>query len=105
MAAGILSILVWVWKDDLRLYGIVQFYPILAIPIILLIFKGPGTRYYWLCLLFYFVAKGVEYLDVPVFRFFGGVCSGHTLKHLLAGVATLFVILKFREQARARSSG
>lgn len=102
LAAGGISILVWVWRDDLRLYSLVQFYPIVAIPVILLIFKGAGTRFYWFSLLCYVLAKVLELLDSPVYRYFGGLISGHTLKHLVAGVATLSIILKFREQAKPR---
>jgi hypothetical protein len=100
LVAGVGSILFWAWRDDLRIYTIVQFYPILALPIILLVTKGPGTRYYWLLLLCYVVAKILEALDIPIFNLLGTVCSGHTLKHVAAAAATLFMVLKFRNQAR-----
>ena len=37
---GIASIVYWVKMGDLRLYVLVQFYPILAIPVILILFKS-----------------------------------------------------------------
>lgn len=100
LVAGIGSILFWAWRDDLRPYAIVQFYPILALPVILLTTRGPGTGYYWLVLLGYGLAKVLEVLDIPIFNLLGTVCSGHTLKHVMGSIAALFVILKFRDQAR-----
>ena len=51
---GLLSILYWIQYDDLRFYAIVQFYPILAIPFVLVFFKKEHqkTKQYWYLLVF-----------------------------------------------------
>src|SRR5262249_13242032 len=36
LATGLLSLLVWRWTGDLRLYGWVQFFPMVAVPLLLL---------------------------------------------------------------------
>ena len=49
IAIGVFSILLWRWTGDLRLYGWVQFFPCLALPVLFLLFppKYSGTSY-WL---------------------------------------------------------
>ena len=84
---------------DLRPYALVQFYPVVAIPLVLLLFR-PGqasgfpreasplsTRSWWLVLAAYAVARLGEVLDHPIFTATAGLVSGHTLKHLASGVA------------------
>ncbi len=98
LLAGVLS--VWYWHageargaGDLRFYALVQFFPMLAIPLLL-----------WLCppryshggelvgaLALYGVAKILELLDERIFAA-GGVVSGHTLKHLAAAGAAFWVL-------------
>ena len=77
-------------RGDLRLYALVQFVPMLAIPLMLLLFPG---RYNWAAgfgwmLGWYALAKVFELLDGQIFAM-GGVVSGHTLKHVAAGIAVL----------------
>ncbi|HEY7247391.1 MAG TPA: hypothetical protein VH678_26260 [Xanthobacteraceae bacterium] len=47
LATGLLSLLLWRWTGDLRLYGWVQFFPGLALPLLLLLFppKYTGSMY------------------------------------------------------------
>ncbi len=84
---GILSIVLWIVFDDLRFYAMVQFYPLVAIPIMLLFFRSsyskPNT--YWLLLGAYLIAKVLEHFDHQVHEF-TVVQSGHTLKHYFAGL-------------------
>lgn len=73
---------------DLRPYAIVQFLPMLMIPVILLGFPSAHgrTRYYWWMICFYLVAKLLEFLDGEIFEL-GHLLSGHSLKHLAAAAA------------------
>ncbi len=75
-------------RGDLRPYGIVQFLPMLLIPLMLLSFSGRGLRAEWLwsTLAIYVAAKAAEYFDGVVFAA-TGILSGHSLKHLLAALA------------------
>jgi len=94
LAIGIFSLLLWRWTDDLRLYAWAQFFPFLALVLILSLFppKYTGTSYWVGAAALYALAKLLEYYDHKVYSF-GGILSGHTLKHL-AAAAACFAILK-----------
>jgi hypothetical protein len=93
---------------DLRPYAVVQFLPMLLIPIILATRKPAigATKYYWIMLLFYVVAKVFEQLDVIVYAL-GGLLSGHSIKHLFAALtpATVLYALYQRRETRHQRSG
>jgi hypothetical protein len=97
LAIGIFSLLLWRWTDDLRLYAWAQFFPFLALVLILSLFppKYTGT-YYWVgAAALYALAKLFEYYDHKVYSF-GGILSGHTLKHLAAASACLAILRLFQ---------
>ena len=73
---------------NLRFYGVVQFLPMLLMPVILLLSKGGSlnTALLWMSLGAYGAAKLAEHFDLPILEV-TGVVSGHTLKHLAAGAA------------------
>ena len=96
--AGILSVVYWHFseirdKGDLRFYALVQFYPILAIPIIMIFFRSHCTHVYayWWLLLTYIAAKLFEHFDGEVYNALGFI-SGHSLKHLTAALG-MYVLL------------
>lgn len=89
---GFVSVEYWAWTEsrgagDLRLYGLVQFLPMLLIPVILLTRKPiiGETRYFWWMLIFYGIAKLFELFDAQVFAL-GGLISGHSMKHFAAAM-------------------
>ena len=96
---GALSVIYWIWTEnlgqgDLRFYGLVQFLPLVCIPIILISFKSkftPISGYWWL-LLCYLAAKFFEHFDREVFNTIG-LISGHSLKHIVAALG-LWILLK-----------
>ncbi|MBI3696199.1 MAG: alkaline phytoceramidase, partial [Acidobacteria bacterium] len=97
-ATGIGSALYWqatwiLWAEDERWYVLVQFFPLLAIPVILLLFPPRYTRTIDLLgvLGWYGLAKIFEGADALVFAA-GRVVSGHTLKHLAAALAALWML-------------
>jgi hypothetical protein len=78
---------------DLRVYLLVQFFPLLAIPLMLFLFPA---RYTLTSDLFaalgcYVLAKLLEIADRLVYAQ-GGLVSGHTLKHVVAGITPLFIL-------------
>jgi hypothetical protein len=90
---GAASVAWWAYTEsqgagDLRPYAIVQFLPILLIPMIILLYNARSDlgRYVWWMIGFYFAAKVAEQLDDNLFAL-GGAVSGHSLKHLLASLA------------------
>ena len=93
LALGIGSVLLWYAGElrgagDLRLYALVQFYPMAAIPLMLWLFapRYTGSKGLVAALALYGLAKLLELLDGAVYSL-GGVVSGHTLKHLAVGLA------------------
>ncbi len=105
--AGVYSLLYWQQTEvagagDLRFYGMVQFFPMVAIPVIFWLFRD--YRYTeGKSLLFvigwYVCSKILEHFDPQVFELLRGTVSGHSLKHLAAAVAT-FLILRMLKNAQ-----
>ena len=106
LVLGVLAIDVWrrgelTGVGDLRLYVLVQFYPMLMIPLLMALFPARYTRTRdigWM-VIWYLVAKVLELEDPAVFRLFGGSMGGHALKHLAASlsIAALVVMVAKRE--------
>jgi ceramidase len=103
---GISSVLWWhhtelIGQGDLRMYGFVQFYPMLAIPAILLIFPSEANNKTWRLLmwvvLWYVIAKVLEHFDKEIYSFTGFI-SGHSLKHIAAAVATWYMLKLFEKK-------
>lgn len=94
LTIGVVSVLYWSWMDDLRPYLIVQFGPILILPLLIWRSRGPGTCWLWFSIMFYLVAKLLELSDYQVFDITEGRVSGHTLKHITAAGAALMIVTK-----------
>ncbi len=75
-------------RGDLRAYAVVQFVPMLLIPMIVVLYRGRSDlgRYVCWMIVFYIAAKVFEYYDSPVYSI-GEIISGHSLKHLFAALA------------------
>lgn len=94
LVAGAASVFYWSLLDDLRPYILIQFGPILILPMVIWRFNGPGTRWLWFTIIFYAAAKVLEIADQPIFELTEGVVSGHTLKHLAAATGAFAMSLK-----------
>lgn len=99
LVAGIASIINWVVTDDLRMYALVQFLPILLILIILFLSKKETAhkKYFWLIIVFYTIAKLLESYDVRIYDMTYKTVSGHALKHVAAAVAP-FLFYRFLDR-------
>ena len=93
------SVLYWQYTErigagDLRFYFAAQFFPLLALSIMLLLYppRYTGTADLVAMLLCYGLAKVLEILDAQIYTGAGFV-SGHTLKHLIAGAAAGLVLV------------
>ncbi len=111
VALGVGSVLWWHYTEtqghgDLRLYYWVQYYPMLALPLIFWLFYTPAVIPILRCLgwvvAWYVIAKIFESLDYPIYRAIG--ISGHTLKHLAAAVSTGYFVSLFRRQYPRRTA-
>lgn len=92
VAIGALSVICWKVSGDLRPWGLVQFYAMAAIAIAAFVPGRFVRNADWLILVgWYAAAKACELLDAPLYSATRGI-SGHTLKHLLAGVGAYWVV-------------
>ena len=103
---GAASVAYWAYTEsqgagDLRPYAIVQFLPMLLIPLIIILYRTHSDlgRYLWWMIGFYVAAKVAEQLDDTLFAL-GGSVSGHTLKHLLASLAPASLLYGLRQRRR-----
>jgi hypothetical protein len=88
--------------DDLRFYALVQFYPMVAILLMLWLFPARYTRGsdFLGAVAWYVLAKFLEHFDGQVFALSGASVSGHSLKHLAAAM-TVFWILRMLKRRGA----
>jgi hypothetical protein len=105
IAAG--SVVYWHWTEqrgagDLRLYALVQFYPIVAVPLMLWWLAPRYTRGGDLlaAAATYAAAKAPELLDGWILSA-TRVVSGHTLKHVVAALAGYWVLRMLRHRRPA----
>ncbi len=108
LAVGVASVFYWHHTEqagagDLRLYALVQFLPMLLIPLMLLMFRGRYTHTgaLWWLLFYYLLAKLFEALDTHVYAL-GGFVSGHTLKHLASALG-VWVFYRALQKRRLRT--
>ena len=110
VAVGVATVLYWRFTEqagvgDLRAYGLVQFLPLVLIPVLGAVcrFRKYRFRYLGLALLFYLLAKGMEVGDLSLFEATGWI-GGHAVKHLFAALACGVVILAFVERLGKREA-
>jgi hypothetical protein len=101
---GVVSVVYWYYSElrgagDLRLYALVQFLPMLLLPLILLLYpaKLHPDGYVWGVLVAYALSKLAEYWDGGILSVLGGF-SGHSLKHLLAALGTYSFLLALQRR-------
>lgn len=105
IAIGAFSILLWRWTGDLRLYGWVQFFPCLVLPVLFLRFppRYSGTSYWLIAAALYVLAKLFEFNDGAIYSV-GSILSGHTLKHVAAAAACFAILRHFQKRQPIRAA-
>ena len=100
LAVGIISVGWWHYTDDLRLYGWVQFAPLVAIVYMLIAYRGRYSHRSYLMggLIFYALAKAFEMGDSVIYSATDGAISGHSIKHVLAAGSPYCVYLMLRKR-------
>ena len=96
LITGFASLIYWDWSEsvgrgDLRFYGLVQFYPMVALPLVIWLFRDHHYvlgRYLIWVIAWYGLSKVLEHFDHEIFELTGNLISGHSLKHMAAAVAT-----------------
>ncbi|NQX97750.1 MAG: alkaline phytoceramidase [Flavobacteriales bacterium] len=104
LSLGIYSVIYWYYTEiigvgDLRMYAFVQFFPIVAVPLILMFYKNNQLYTKQLLYVFgaYVMAKIFEYFDASIFEFLGFI-SGHTIKHLTSALAVYFIYQVYQKR-------
>jgi len=99
LLVGILSVFYWIaterqGRGDLRPYTLVQFLPMILIPVIFYLYESPLQYSFYVGALisFYILAKIFESLDKLIYSM-GSPVSGHTLKHLSAAAGSLCLLI------------
>jgi hypothetical protein len=97
LVLGIYSVLYWYYTEiigmgDLRLYAFVQFFPIVAVPLVLVFYKNSKLYTQQVMFVFgaYVIAKVCEHFDAQIFEALHFI-SGHTIKHLFSALAVYFI--------------
>lgn len=95
---GVSAALYWSWTEsqgrgDLRPYALVQFLPLILIPLILLLFPAQYIRGSRLIFAFalYMLAKVCEHFDRAIYETTQQI-SRHAIKHVLAALAALCIL-------------
>lgn len=104
LAAGLGSVGYWGWSEargsgDLRAYGVMQFYPILLIPLLLRLYppRYSGDKDIFAVIGLYLLALLCDLTDRPI-AVLTGVVSGHTAKHAIAALAMYWVVVRLRRR-------
>jgi hypothetical protein len=109
---GFISVLNWRMGErhdagDLRLYGFVQFYPLVTIPLMMYLFPARYTRSgaVFVALGWYLLAKVLEvsHVDHGIYGA-GQLVSGHTLKHLSAALGAYWLYRMVRDRRPIRTA-
>ena len=101
---GMTSVVYWQVSElnghgDLRPYALVQFLPIVLIPLILWWFESKlnNDKYIWGVIAAYAASKLMELFDAPLYSMIG-LISGHSLKHLAAAFGALIFYWALRRR-------
>jgi hypothetical protein len=100
---GIGSVINWATLDmsgagDLRFYVLVQFAPLVAIPLMSWLLPSRHNDHQQVigAIGWYALAKVAEQLDAPIHNLIG--ISGHTIKHVLCGISAYWVLRMLRRR-------
>jgi len=108
LLAAVTAVVYWYYGElagngDLRAYLLLQLMPVILLPFVLLACPSRYDRNadLWWLLAWYLAARLCELFDRQIYDALGLV-SGHSLKHIAAGIASLLFLrhLRLREPAR-----
>jgi len=109
LGLGVASVVYWHVSElngngDLRAYALVQFLPVVLIPLILALYRTPldGTRYILAIIGVYALSKLMEHFDAQLYNALGFI-SGHTLKHLVASLGA-WIFYRALQERRSLST-
>jgi uncharacterized membrane protein len=98
VSCGIAAAFYWSWTEangrgDLRPYAVVQFLPIILMPLIMALFpkKYLSNNLLLSAFVWYLVAKALEQYDHQIQGVLA-IIGGHPLKHIAAAIAALCIV-------------
>lgn len=101
---GSASVIYWGWSEqqgagNLNFYIVMQFCSIFLIILLAILFPSRYTRGtdIYVVIFLYGLAKLAEMLDGEIYHL-GQVVSGHTLKHMLAGLAVYWILRMLKKR-------
>lgn len=111
VALGIASLVYWSWSEsvgrgDLRPYALIQFGPMLILPLMCLLFRERNLtdgRYLAGVIVVYGLAIVVARFDQEIMSMTSGLISGHSLKHLIAAGACAIPLAMLKARRRCAS--
>ncbi|OUR64277.1 hypothetical protein A9Q79_07510 [Methylophaga sp. 42_25_T18] len=110
LISGVASVIYWHFTElqgvgDLRFYVFIQFFPMLAIPVILICFRSRFSHFkgYWLLISCYSLAKVFEHFDKDIYSFLGFTISGHSIKHMVAALGLYFLLRAYEHRKHVKS--
>jgi len=99
---GILSVFYWKKYDDIRLYEFLK----ISIPIygIYMIHKNPRVSgYIFPMIILSLLIRYSEFNDKEIYKLTNETISGHTLKHIVAGIEIYLVIVVLQKLGKIKS--
>ncbi|MBX3203628.1 MAG: hypothetical protein KF764_01105 [Labilithrix sp.] len=106
--AGVTSVVMWRLSEeggagDLRFYLFVQLFPMIALPLLMLLFAPRYSRgaELFVVVLVYAGAKALEHFDDRIWEATSHNVGGHALKHVAAALAIWFVLDMLKKRGRA----
>lgn len=109
LLTGVGSVYYWLSTEaqgagDIRPYALVQFLPMILVPVIVLLRRERSDLGPWfgLLIVFYAAAKIFEFYDASVFAA-GQLMSGHAIKHVLAALGAACLLLGLHQRAQSAS--
>ena len=108
LCVGFASVFYWSYTEslgrgDLRPYAIVQFLPMILLPVLVLMYRSRSdlSKYIGWMIAAYVLAKVAEYYDVEIFSV-GNLVSGHSIKHVIASLAPACLLMGLRARQKQR---
>ncbi|RJV00627.1 MAG: hypothetical protein DWC06_06080 [Candidatus Poseidoniales archaeon] len=99
LVLSILSVVSWTIFDDLRFYFIIKHHPFVLLPILMYFGQSiyDNVSGYIKGLSMFVLATIFEFTDLRIFELTGFI-SGHTMKHIFAGIGLWFLMVMIRDR-------
>ena len=100
LLAGSSTVAYWYFSTDYKYYLFLQFFSPVVLALLIGLFppRYSGVRYLVIAFGFYVAAKLFETYDFAIYQHLGQVVSGHSLKHVTAALACIWILEMLRRR-------